>query len=69
MNPLFSYAMVNEMGRIKARSETGLTKKSQHSVGKMVRRARGMGLICGFVNRASIGGLGDTGRYRGGNRY
>jgi ribosomal protein S18 len=66
-NPLFSYAMLNDLGRIKPRSETGLTIKNQKRATKMVKRARGMGLISGFVNRASVGGLGSLGS-RGG-RY
>jgi small subunit ribosomal protein S18 len=33
------------MGKIKSRAETGLTWKNQRRVGKMVRRARAMGLV------------------------
>ncbi|GAC96398.1 likely mitochondrial ribosomal protein S18 [Pseudozyma hubeiensis SY62] len=36
---------VTEMGKIMPRSSTGLTRKSQRSVGKAVRRARSMGLL------------------------
>ena len=36
---------VTEMGKIMGRSATGLTRKSQRSVGKAVRRARSMGLL------------------------
>jgi len=53
-----SYAFINPMGKIKGRNETGLTWKSQRLVGKMVRRARAMGVIPRWNNRPSEGGLG-----------
>jgi ribosomal protein S18 len=36
---------LTQMGKIKSRAETGLTWKNQRRVGKMVRRARAMGLV------------------------
>jgi small subunit ribosomal protein S18 len=36
---------VTQMGKIKSRADTALTWKNQRRVGKMVRRARAMGLI------------------------
>ncbi|GHJ85482.1 hypothetical protein NliqN6_1884 [Naganishia liquefaciens] len=43
-------AYVTQMGKIKTRAETGLTWKNQRRVGKMVRRARAMGLISRWDN-------------------
>lgn len=51
-NPAMSRAFVNQMGRIKSRGETGLTWKNQRKVGKLVRRARAMGLISRWTDRA-----------------
>ncbi len=41
---------ISQMGKIKTRAETALTWKSQRRVGKMVRRARAMGLISRWTN-------------------
>ncbi|WVR06793.1 ribosomal protein S18 [Kwoniella sp. DSM 27419] len=57
LNPLFPLAFVNQMGKIKGRAETGLTWKSQRKVGKLVRRARAMGLISRWSNQPVPGGL------------
>jgi len=45
---------VNQMGRIKTRAETGLTWKNQRKVGKLVRRARAMGLISQWTDRSPV---------------
>ncbi|KAJ9109100.1 hypothetical protein QFC21_000428 [Naganishia friedmannii] len=44
-------AYITQMGKIKTRAETGLTWKNQRRVGKMVRRARAMGLISRWDNQ------------------
>jgi small subunit ribosomal protein S18 len=62
LNPNFPLAFVNQMGRIRSRAETGLTWKSQRKIGKMVRRARGMGLISRWANVPSNGGYGRESR-------
>jgi small subunit ribosomal protein S18 len=36
---------VSEMGKIKPRQETKLSRKSQHRLGKAIRRSKMMGLI------------------------
>lgn len=54
-----SYAFLNPMGMIKSRAQTGLTWKSQRRVGKMIRRARHMGIIPKWSNVPRPGGLGD----------
>ena len=36
---------VSEMGKILPRNVTGLTRKSQRSIGKAIRRARAMGIL------------------------
>ncbi|KAK8864664.1 ribosomal protein S18 [Kwoniella newhampshirensis] len=59
LNPSFALAFVNPMGKIKGRAETGLTWKSQRKVGKLVRRARAMGLISRWSNGITPGGLGS----------
>lgn len=59
VNPLMSLAFINQLGRIKGRNETGLTWRSQRMVGKMVRRARAMGVIPHWSNRPAPGGLGE----------
>lgn len=41
---------ISQMGKIKSRAETGLTWKNQRRVGKMVRRARAMGLVSKWRN-------------------
>jgi small subunit ribosomal protein S18 len=41
---------VTQMGKIKTRADTALTWKNQRRVGKMVRRARAMGLISRWTN-------------------
>ncbi|KAI5454467.1 hypothetical protein NCC49_003367 [Naganishia albida] len=46
-------AYVTQMGKIKTRAETGLTWKNQRRVGKMVRRARAMGLVSRWDNTLS----------------
>lgn len=43
-------AYITQMGKIKSRAETGLTWKNQRRVGKMVRRARAMGLVSKWRN-------------------
>ncbi|WWC69910.1 mitochondrial 37S ribosomal protein bS18m [Kwoniella pini CBS 10737] len=68
LNPLFSLNFVNPMGKIKSRSETGLTWKSQKKIGKLVRRARSMGIISRWSNQTVAGGLG-TSMGRIGGRY
>jgi len=50
-NPAMSRAFVNQMGRIRTRAETGLTWRNQRKVGKLVRRARAMGLISRWTDR------------------
>ncbi|BEI84200.1 hypothetical protein CcaverHIS002_0408040 [Cutaneotrichosporon cavernicola] len=67
VNPLMSMAFIDSFGRIKGRNETGLTWRSQKMVGKMVRRARAMGVIPHWANRPAPGGLGerDFNRFRG----
>lgn len=45
MNPVLLNEFVTEMGRIKGRNETKLTRRSQRFVGKAVRRARAMGIM------------------------
>ncbi|WVQ77824.1 ribosomal protein S18 [Cryptococcus sp. DSM 104548] len=62
LNPYYAYEFVNAMGKIKSRAETGLTWKSQRRVGKLVRRARAMGLVSRWVNRPVPGGLGSINR-------
>ncbi|OCF38635.1 ribosomal protein S18 [Kwoniella heveanensis CBS 569] len=64
LNPLFALAFVNQMGKIKGRAETGLTWKSQRKVGKLVRRARAMGLISAWNNQPVPGGLAAGGMSR-----
>ena len=59
LNPYFAQAFVNPLGRLKTRAETGLTRRSQRKVGKMVRRARAMGLISKFSDRTAPGGYGS----------
>ncbi|WVQ79962.1 ribosomal protein S18 [Cryptococcus sp. DSM 104549] len=61
MNPYFAYQFVNSVGRIKSRADTGLTWKSQRRAGKLIRRARAMGLISQWTNRAPHGGLASYG--------
>ncbi|WWC62187.1 ribosomal protein S18 [Kwoniella dejecticola CBS 10117] len=68
LNPLFALSFVNPMGKIKSRADTGLTWKSQKKVGKLVRRARSMGLISRWSNQTVAGGL-ATGMGRIGGRY
>ncbi|ORX35628.1 hypothetical protein BD324DRAFT_630899 [Kockovaella imperatae] len=51
-------AFLDPMGRIKPRSETQLSKKSQKQVGKLVRRARSMGIISVWNNSPSKAGYG-----------
>lgn len=58
-NPLMSYAFLNQLGMIKGRNQTGLTWKSQRRVGKMIRRARHMGIIPKWSGQPRPGGLGD----------
>ncbi|ODO08404.1 ribosomal protein S18 [Cryptococcus wingfieldii CBS 7118] len=62
LNPHYAYEFVNAMGKIRSRAETGLTWKSQRRVGKLVRRARAMGLISRWVNRPVPGGMGSVNR-------
>ncbi|WVF71189.1 ribosomal protein S18 [Kwoniella sp. CBS 6097] len=64
LNPLFALSFVNQMGKIKGRAETGLTWKSQRKVGKLVRRARAMGLISPWSNQPVPGGLAAGGMSR-----
>ncbi|KAH7931240.1 hypothetical protein BV22DRAFT_1027469 [Leucogyrophana mollusca] len=45
MNSTLLSAYVTEMGRIKHRTETGLTTKNQRRLGKAIRRAKMMGII------------------------
>jgi small subunit ribosomal protein S18 len=52
-NPPLLSAYVSEMGKIKPRNATGLTRRSQREVGKAVRRARAMGLMPVMSNQAS----------------
>lgn len=42
--PIIS-AFMSEMGKILPRAQTGLTRKSQRSIGKAIRRARAIGLL------------------------
>lgn len=58
LNPYVAQQFVNDLGKIKSRAETGLTWKSQRQVGKLVRRARSMGLIGRWSKLAPVGGLG-----------
>ncbi|EIW65920.1 hypothetical protein TREMEDRAFT_35707, partial [Tremella mesenterica DSM 1558] len=63
LNPHFSLSFIDRLGRILPRSRTGLTRRSQRRIGKMVRRARSMGLVSKFVNLPSVGGYGYEGGY------
>jgi small subunit ribosomal protein S18 len=45
INPDLVSSYLTQMGKIKTRAETGLTWKNQRRIGKMVRRARAMGLV------------------------
>lgn len=45
MNPNIVHHYMNAIGKIQGRAETGLTWKNQRLVGKMVRRARAMGVV------------------------
>lgn len=45
MNPVLLNDFLSEMGKIKGRNETKLTRRSQRLVGKAVRRARAMGVL------------------------
>ncbi len=58
-------AYTSQMGKIKSRAETGLSWKNQRRMGKMVRRARGMGLVSRWSNELPKGEWlsGETGRY------
>lgn len=51
-------AFINPVGKILTRAETGLTWKSQRRAGKLVRRARAMGVISYFSKVPRPGGLG-----------
>lgn len=44
-NPVLLSNYVSEMGKIRPRSVTGLTRRSQREIGKAIRRARSMGLM------------------------
>jgi small subunit ribosomal protein S18 len=59
LNPLMTFRFVNAFGKIRPRSETGLTWRSQRMVGKMVRRARAMGIVSRWTNLPRPGGLGE----------
>ncbi|WOO81211.1 30S ribosomal protein S18 [Vanrija pseudolonga] len=59
LNPLMAGAFINPIGKILSRAETGLTWKSQRRAGKLVRRARAMGVISYFSRVPRPGGLGD----------
>ena len=52
---------ITEMGKIFGRAQTGLTRKSQRSIGKAVRRARAMGILPAM---ARGGGKGAAGGWR-----
>lgn len=58
LNPNFVLSFVNPLGRIKKRQETGLMRRTQRKVDKMVKRARGMGVIPVFTNVGSADGIG-----------
>jgi small subunit ribosomal protein S18 len=58
LNPNFVLSFLNPLGRIKKRQETGLTRRTQRKVDKMVKRARGMGVIPIFTNVGSADGMG-----------
>jgi len=45
LNPIFLNGFLTDMGKIKGRNETRLTRKSQRLVGKAIRRARAMGVL------------------------
>lgn len=45
VNPIFLNGFLTDMGKIKGRAETGLSRKSQRMVGKAVRRARAIGVM------------------------
>ena len=45
LNPIFLNGFLTDMGKIKGRNETRLTRKSQRFVGKAIRRARAMGVL------------------------
>lgn len=44
-NPVLLANYVTEMGKIRPRNLTGLTRRSQREIGKAIRRARSMGLM------------------------
>lgn len=52
-NPPLLSAYITDMGKIKPRNVTGLTRRSQREVGKAVRRARAMGLVPVMSNAAA----------------
>ncbi|EGO27856.1 hypothetical protein SERLADRAFT_383498 [Serpula lacrymans var. lacrymans S7.9] len=47
-------AFVTEMGKIRPRTQTGLTTKTQRRLGKAIRRAKMMGVIP-WLSRARTG--------------
>ncbi|KAL1411385.1 hypothetical protein Q8F55_002341 [Vanrija albida] len=59
LNPLMASAFVDDIGKIRGRNITGLTWKSQRRIGKLVRRARAMGVISTFSRNPRPGGLGE----------
>lgn len=63
MNPHMANQFVDNLGRLKPRAKTGLTWKSQRLVGKMVRRARAMGVVSKWANVSRPGALGNEGHY------
>ncbi|KAL7423834.1 hypothetical protein Q5752_001418 [Cryptotrichosporon argae] len=57
LNPSFVHSFTNHLGKIKTRAQTGLTWASQRRVGKMVRRARAMGVVSRWSNMSRPGAL------------
>lgn len=45
INPLFLNGFLTDMGKIKGRNETRLSRKSQRMIGKAIRRARAIGTM------------------------
>jgi small subunit ribosomal protein S18 len=59
LNPNFVAAFTDGLGRIKSRKVTGLTRKSQNKVAKMVKRARAMGVVGVFnAKNSRVSGYG-----------
>ncbi|PWN42675.1 hypothetical protein IE81DRAFT_323228 [Ceraceosorus guamensis] len=54
-NPVLLMPYISDMGKIKRRALSRLTRRSQREVGKAIRRARAMGLVPIMSNQDSAG--------------